>query len=94
MNRTRTASIILITTCLVASACSGGDDEAAPTTTESTVAPTTEPAPTTTEPAPIGNSLPHPASGLSSRNGVSGSTSCSIRSRCSVFTARKRCNSP
>ena len=52
MNRTRNASVLLITSCLVAAACAGGDDEAAPETTESTVAPTTAPAPSTTEPAP------------------------------------------
>ena len=45
-----------------------------------------------TEPAPIGKSLPHPASGLSSRTGVSGSTSCSIRSRGGILP-RARCRS-
>ncbi len=59
MNRTQTASVLILTTCLIAAACSGGDDETAPTTesavtTDAPVA-TTEPpattAPSTTVPA-------------------------------------------
>ena len=46
--------------------------------------PSTTPMPVTL-PAPTGSCVPQAANGLSSRNGVSGSTSCSIRSRTSIL---------
>nr|BFE81040.1 hypothetical protein GCM10020093_036410 [Planobispora longispora] len=50
--------------------------------------PSTTPMPVTTL-APTGKSLPHPASGDSSRNAESGSRSSSIRSRASSLPRRR-----